>query len=129
MKQCQERWVKAEHRTDERDEKLIGAEIDSLMGVNLFFFFQAEDGIRDLTVTGVQTCALPICTRMAATPSGLHSVAAAAATAISACGSVLAADRPRRYTATRKMPSTTGPRRSEERRVGKECRSRWSPYH
>src|SRR2546430_4954566 len=27
----------------------------------LFFFFQAEDGIRDLTVTGVQTCALPIC--------------------------------------------------------------------
>src|SRR2546430_3941014 len=28
-----------------------------------FFFFQAEDGIRDLTVTGVQTCALPIFTR------------------------------------------------------------------
>src|SRR2546430_3836910 len=27
---------------------------------NFFFFFQAEDGIRDLTVTGVQTCALPI---------------------------------------------------------------------
>src|SRR2546430_8075646 len=26
-----------------------------------YFFFQAEDGIRDLTVTGVQTCALPIC--------------------------------------------------------------------
>src|SRR5256886_11327728 len=29
----------------------------------LFFFFQAEDGIRDLTVTGVQTCALPICSK------------------------------------------------------------------
>src|SRR2546430_6501440 len=28
-----------------------------------FFFFQAEDGIRDLTVTGVQTCALPISER------------------------------------------------------------------
>src|SRR2546430_2796048 len=28
--------------------------------LRLFFFFQAEDGIRDLTVTGVQTCALPI---------------------------------------------------------------------
>src|SRR5690349_22347627 len=28
-----------------------------------FFFFQAEDGIRDLYVTGVQTCALPICDR------------------------------------------------------------------
>src|SRR3972149_9801467 len=30
------------------------------MAVLFFFFFQAEDGIRDLTVTGVQTCALPI---------------------------------------------------------------------
>src|SRR2546430_15325417 len=29
-----------------------------------FFFFQAEDGIRDLTVTGVQTCALPISFRL-----------------------------------------------------------------
>src|SRR2546427_6824804 len=29
----------------------------------VFFFFQAEDGIRDLTVTGVQTCALPIYVR------------------------------------------------------------------
>src|SRR2546430_12596163 len=28
--------------------------------LSVFFFFQAEDGIRDLTVTGVQTCALPI---------------------------------------------------------------------
>src|SRR3989475_5895732 len=36
-----------------------------LMSINLvyFFFFQAEDGIRDLTVTGVQTCALPIYAR------------------------------------------------------------------
>src|SRR5256885_12649406 len=30
-------------------------------GAGLFFFFQAEDGIRDYKVTGVQTCALPIC--------------------------------------------------------------------
>src|SRR3712207_8329965 len=29
--------------------------------IDLFFFFQAEDGIRDIGVTGVQTCALPIC--------------------------------------------------------------------
>src|SRR5256885_9255172 len=29
--------------------------------MRLFFFFQAEDGIRDYKVTGVQTCALPIC--------------------------------------------------------------------
>src|SRR5256886_5958239 len=33
---------------------------------SFFFFFQAEDGIRDLTVTGVQTCALPICYQLAA---------------------------------------------------------------
>src|SRR2546430_17418382 len=31
-----------------------------MSSVSVFFFFQAEDGIRDLTVTGVQTCALPI---------------------------------------------------------------------
>src|SRR2546430_77250 len=31
-----------------------------MVGICFFFFFQAEDGIRDLTVTGVQTCALPI---------------------------------------------------------------------
>ena len=29
--------------------------------VCFYFFFQAEDGIRDVAVTGVQTCALPIC--------------------------------------------------------------------
>src|SRR3712207_9581605 len=29
--------------------------------MRVFFFFQAEDGIRDIGVTGVQTCALPIC--------------------------------------------------------------------
>src|ERR671922_911161 len=33
----------------------------SILYVMLFFFFQAEDGIRDDLVTGVQTCALPIC--------------------------------------------------------------------
>src|SRR3989449_6772918 len=36
-----------------------------------FFFFQAEDGIRDVAVTGVQTCALPIF-RVAATAAALH---------------------------------------------------------
>src|SRR6266567_8674724 len=39
--------------------KRYAAICDSLMPFN--FFFQAEDGIRCLTVTGVQTCALPIC--------------------------------------------------------------------
>src|SRR2546430_2981742 len=35
----------------------------------VFFFFQAEDGIRDLTVTGVQTCALPISGTSTRTPA------------------------------------------------------------
>src|SRR5690348_11334842 len=35
------------------------------MYIVIFFFFQAEDGIRDGRVTGVQTCALPICIRVA----------------------------------------------------------------
>src|SRR5476651_1228584 len=37
----------------------------------LFFFFQAEDGIRDIGVTGVQTCALPICRDAAVTATRL----------------------------------------------------------
>src|SRR2546426_9115388 len=34
------------------------------VGVSFYFFFQAEDGIRDYKVTGVQTCALPIYERL-----------------------------------------------------------------
>src|SRR2546430_6024233 len=52
--------------------KLTGSMGDGGMGAEglpqLFFFFQAEDGIRDLTVTGVQTCALPISARPRAGP-------------------------------------------------------------
>src|SRR2546430_10994943 len=40
------------------------------------FFFQAEDGIRDLTVTGVQTCALPICTGTTSYVNGSGTVTA-----------------------------------------------------
>src|SRR5205809_1261980 len=39
----------------------------------LFFFFQAEDGIRDVAVTGVQTCALPIYIRLARSIRGVGS--------------------------------------------------------
>src|SRR6266568_2834723 len=44
-----------------------------------FFFFQAEDGIRDGTVTGVQTCALPICYAgyLASNPRGVENLAVA----------------------------------------------------
>src|SRR2546430_174205 len=42
------------------EEKAGGRDTNYTKGDGEVFFFQAEDGIRDLTVTGVQTCALPI---------------------------------------------------------------------
>src|SRR5256885_3905793 len=109
----------------------LGIERDNLLDYGNFFFFQAEDGIRDYKVTGVQTCALPI---------------------------FLAQHDPQNGMFAYMMPLMSGARRdfsrpfddfwcclgtgmeshskhgdsiyrSEERRVGKECRSRWSPYH
>src|SRR5207248_8340197 len=86
----------------------------------LFFFFQAEDGIRDRTVTGVQTCALPI---SSAPQTGTR----AAPTTPAGRRRIRAAGPPR---AGRDPGRGPGPEvmRSEERRVGKECRSRWSAY-
>src|SRR5688500_20181639 len=54
--------------------------------VLLFFFFQAEDGIRDYKVTGVQTCALPISFSLAMTVSNPGQVAASN---VSACTLVI----------------------------------------
>src|SRR2546430_4861137 len=56
------RWRKG-RREDYPQPPRVGAGVVTASGSPsiLFFFFQAEDGIRDLTVTGVQTCALPIC--------------------------------------------------------------------
>src|SRR5260370_1072527 len=84
-----------------------------------FFFFQAEDGIRDSSVTGVQTCALPIFDLHAhlREPGQESSETIETGTRAAARGG---------FTAVCCMPNT---KRSEERRVGKECRSRWSPYH
>src|SRR2546430_10003750 len=101
------------------------------MSYEYFFFFQAEDGIRDLTVTGVQTCALPISLRSArgvpqcAAPPLARAQGRAAARA-RAAGTGPARCRPLLRRTDRRRPSGD---RSEERRVGKECRSRWSPYH
>src|SRR2546430_9326512 len=96
----------------------------------VFFFFQAEDGIRDLTVTGVQTCALPISMEVVVVALVLlRDHPAAGRAAVRAQRLRLPSrdvPRPRRH--RRDLPRQRGVR-SEERRVGKECRSRWSPYH
>src|SRR5205823_9555761 len=86
------------------------------------FFFQAEDGIRDKLVTGVQTCALPICCAEASFWLGflyvrqnrgeLAAQALRAARDSKECKSV----EPTFYLGMQML-------RSEERRVGKECRS------
>src|SRR3712207_6945047 len=79
-----------------------------------FFFFQAEDGIRDIGVTGVQTCALPILGSTQTLPPSLKQFPEAER---------------RDKCISHQFPSPLLGVRSEERRVGKECRSRWSPYH
>src|SRR3712207_7813236 len=97
----------------------------------MLFFFQAEDGIRDIGVTGVQTCALPI--SLDRTPPELVSDVMDRGMVLAGGGALLQLldERLRRETGipvhVAEDPLTCV--RSEERRVGKECRSRWSPYH
>src|SRR5256886_4122504 len=94
-----------------------------------FFFFQAEDGIRDLTVTGVQTCALPIFDpkRIA----GIQSNRSLVDFLISDARFMKLREVSVVYTLPDAWATAirASQARSEERRVGKECRSRWSPYH
>src|SRR5207249_9656468 len=100
----------------------------------VFFFFQAEDGIRDRNVTGVQTCALPI--------SGLRhphatNLVGGPALAGSSLRCLLLLRLPSRRPPSG-LPFRVGlggarqcrrppPSRSEERRVGKEGSGRWWP--
>src|SRR5947208_12414568 len=125
------------HHTDQRYISYVGTIFIWLCHPFdvLFFFFQAEDGIRDDLVTGVQTCALPILNasgisrRLIAFASSLFGwmrgglahvsigasmffaeISGSAVADIAALGSIL-------------IPAMKS--RSEERRVGKECRSRW----
>src|SRR5256886_8061200 len=95
-----------------------------------FFFFQAEDGIRDLTVTGVQTCALPILLWPLLTGDrGVGGSAPATSQEESSVHVDPEAYKGRPVSEVRTELEGLGLARSEERRVGKECRSRWSPYH
>src|SRR3712207_7033849 len=96
-----------------------------------FFFFQAEDGIRDIGVTGVQTCALPIFTRPLLFLSRNVSWHLDPFL-LRLSGGRLSTTPGLRTAVLETRGAQTGAlrrHRSEERRVGKECRSRWSPYH
>src|SRR2546422_9539706 len=123
-----------------------------------FFFFQAEDGIRDVAVTGVQTCALPIYPHIHSASMRLgvylfafvarspsiralfrlipHRYPPRSPSALTtrwhgitiAAGLVAHARATARVARGRPMARAISAR-SEERRVGKEGRSRWSPDH
>src|SRR3712207_7450283 len=101
------------------------------METMVVFFLQAEDGIRNIGVTGVQTCALPILGRG---PLAAQDVLPRVDEAFRARdrGVVDPVGRHGRiltHTPRSRSPLPAATTRSEERRVGKECRSRWSPHH
>src|SRR6476620_8043046 len=85
---------------------VVGGVLGGNEGRAKLFFFPAEDGIRGIGVTGVQTCALPISRAPASSRASTPDARSAASSSASRASG-----------------------RPEERRVGKECRSRWSPYH
>src|SRR5688572_32535703 len=99
-----------------------------------FFFFQAEDGIRDLTVTGVDVCSSDL-QNLLPRSHRFHRKPPSGGPQRGACrgifrGIITVFDArgvapPWRW----RMQPALSSARSEERRVGKECRSRWSPYH
>src|SRR5690606_39311654 len=102
------------------------------------FFFQAGDGIRDFHVTGVQTCALPIFV----TPPDARRIAPLIQPELDKIpfrkgfnyGAMVGLDpdevRERGEAVLGDAPVPVAQlRRSEERRVGKESRPRWSPRH
>src|SRR5438067_8305310 len=107
--------------------------------VKSFFFFQAEDGIRDRNVTGVQTCALPICPRSRrerpemsaahaprADDRHAHRIAARHGGERNALLTVVPLSR---HLVRIVVRSPCHAARSEERRVGKGRSSGWCQQH
>src|SRR5256886_7585208 len=131
------------HRTQENvvSHFDVGGDVECLLpippdrfceNVTFAFFFQAEDGIRDLTVTGVQTCALPIYSGGSRTQTD-ERVLLGELDELVLDGRQLLLEHFEHLDERTQLRSCVSVEslllRSEERRVGKECRSRWSPYH
>src|SRR5258706_3817693 len=95
------------------------------------FLCQAEDAIRHWSVTGVQTCALPIWSRARLRRQQRRRALDQrhADAPVLAAGEIAARAVDRIDDPYQPLGKTLFVVRSEERRVGKECRSRWSPYH
>src|SRR5690606_39430503 len=91
--------------------------------LSFFFFFQAEDGIRDFHVTGVQTCALPIFQHFNITGFAIYTHSNLS----SFLKWIEIGLANQATTVASQIRLMSKPARSEERSVGKECRSRWSP--
>src|SRR5690606_40551766 len=101
------------------------------------FFFQAEDGIRDFHVTGVQTCALPIWP-MATAAVRARTRIRRLLTGVGDASGLGTLARERVGAEAHVVGDARGAHdeagllvelRSEERRVGKEWRARWAPDH
>src|SRR5690606_40773325 len=86
-----------------------------------YFFFQAEDGIRDFHVTGVQTCALPISDRKVFTGANIQKILFIVILHQEITSFCQVID-------VKKLTHGSARTRSEERRVGKEGRSARSAY-
>src|SRR5690606_40645003 len=93
-----------------------------------FFFFQAEDGIRDFHVTGVQTCALPIYDENFGSTFDVVDIPADMLDEVKEYRALLI-EQVAEYDENllEKFFEDENSIRSEERRVGKECRYRWEP--
>src|SRR5207253_3312513 len=100
----------------------------------IYFFFQAEDGIRAGHVTGVQTCALPISslsrseTILSKSDGVTISSSPGSLASISRSSSEVSAKFVEYSSESSVLDSGKATPRSEERRVGKECGSRSLPY-
>src|SRR5690606_40982394 len=98
--------------------------------LSFVFFFQAEDGIRDFHVTGVQTCALPIFVSIMGS-GGEHFAVGVYLGTEALMGFWMMQQMPafdmEMFLSFRQLQLSFEDReiRSEERRVGKECGSRW----